>query len=66
MGYSRRILNYPKTIVLSDLTYMKSMVDPMVISMETLMIYRVLFGERVHRISFYESLNGIILNYQLR
>ena len=40
MGYSRRILNYPKKIVLSDLTYMMSMVDPMVISVETSMRYR--------------------------
>ena len=35
MGYSRRTSNYPKRIVLSDLTHMMSMVDPVAIGVET-------------------------------
>ena len=39
MGYSRRTLNYLERIILSDLTYIMSIVDPMAISLETLRIY---------------------------
>ena len=35
MGYSRRTLNYPERIALSDMTHMMSMADPMAISVET-------------------------------
>ena len=38
MGYSRRTLNYPKRITLSDSTHMMSMVDLVAISVETLKI----------------------------
>ena len=38
MGYSRRTSNYPERIVLSNLTHMMSMVDPIAIGMETLRI----------------------------
>ena len=34
MGYSRRTLNYPERIALSDLTHMMSMADPMAIGVE--------------------------------
>ena len=40
MGYSRKTLNYPKIIALSNLTLMMSMVDPMVIVVETSRIDR--------------------------
>ena len=35
MGYSRRIPNYPKRILLFDLTHMMSMVDLVAIGIET-------------------------------
>ena len=38
MGYSRRTLNYPKRIALSNLTHMISMADPIAIGVETLRI----------------------------
>ena len=38
MGYSRRTLNYPERITLSNLTHMMSMADPIAISAETLRI----------------------------
>ena len=38
MRYSRRILNYPERISLSDLTHMMSIVDPVAIGVETLRI----------------------------
>ena len=38
MGYLRRRSNYLEQIVLSDLTHVMSMVDPVVISVETPMI----------------------------
>ena len=38
MGYSRRILNYPERIALSNPTHMMSMADPIVIGVETLRI----------------------------
>ena len=38
MGYSRRISNYLKSIVLFDPTHMTSMTDPIAISVETLRI----------------------------
>ena len=38
MGYSRRTLNYPERIVLSNPTHMISMADPIAISVETLRI----------------------------
>ena len=39
MGYSRRTLNYPERIVLSNLSHMISMADPIAIGVETLKIY---------------------------
>ena len=36
MGYSRRTLNYPERISLSNPTHMMSMADPIAIGMETL------------------------------
>ena len=39
MGYSRRTLNYPKRITLSNLTRMMSMADLIAINVETLRIY---------------------------
>ena len=38
MGYSRRTLNYPEIITLSDLTHMMSLADPVTIGVETLRI----------------------------
>ena len=38
MGYSRRISNYLKRIILSDPTHMMSIVDPIAIGVETLRI----------------------------
>ena len=38
MGYSRRTSNYPERITLSNPTHMMSMVDPIAIGVETLMI----------------------------
>ena len=38
MGYSRRTLNYPERITLSNPTHMMSIADPIVIDVETLMI----------------------------
>ena len=38
MGYSRRRSNYPERIALSNPTRMMSMVDPITIGVETLMI----------------------------
>ena len=38
MGYSRRTSNYPERIALSNPTHMMSMVDPIVIGVETLKI----------------------------
>ena len=35
MGYSRRTSNYQERIILYDLTHMMSIVDPMVISLES-------------------------------
>ena len=35
MGYSRRTSNYPKRIILSNLTHLMSMVDLVVIRIET-------------------------------
>ena len=35
MGYSRRTLNYPERIALSDLTHMMSMFNPVAIGVET-------------------------------
>ena len=35
MGYSRKTLNYPERITLSDPTYMMSMANPMAIGIET-------------------------------
>ena len=39
MGYSRRTLNYPERIALSNPTHMMSMADPVAIDVETLRIY---------------------------
>ena len=65
MGYSRRTSNYPERITLSNPTYMMSMADPIAIGVETLMIDSgCSFGERVHWIYPYESLNDIIANSQ--
>ena len=64
MGYSRRTSNYPERIALSNPTHMMIMADPIAIGVETLRIDGVLFGERVHLIDPYESLNGIIPNCQ--
>ena len=38
MGYSRRTSNYPERIILSNLTHMMSMTDPIAIGMEMLRI----------------------------
>ena len=38
MGYSRRTSNYPERIILSNLTHMMSMTDPIAIGMEILRI----------------------------
>ena len=38
MGYSRRTLNYPERITLSNPTHMMSMPDPIAIGVETLRI----------------------------
>ena len=38
MGYSRRTLNYPERIALSNPSHMMSMVDPIAIGIETLRI----------------------------
>ena len=38
MRYSRRTSNYPERIILSNLTHMMSMADPVAIGVETLMI----------------------------
>ena len=38
MGHSRKILNYPKRIALSNLNHMISMIDLTAISVETLRI----------------------------
>ena len=38
MRYSRRTLNYPERIALSNLSHMMSMVDPIAIGVETLRI----------------------------
>ena len=35
MGYSRKTLNYPNRITLSDPTHMMSMADPVTIGVET-------------------------------
>ena len=35
VGYSIRTSNYPERIILSDLTHMMSMADPVAISVET-------------------------------
>ena len=39
MGYSRRALNYPEKIALSNPTHMMTMADPIAIGVETLRIY---------------------------
>ena len=39
MGYSRRTLNYPKRITISNSTHMTSMADLVAIGVETLRIY---------------------------
>ena len=38
MGYSKRILNYPERIALSNPTHMMSMANPIAIDVETLRI----------------------------
>ena len=38
MGYSIRTSNYPERITLSNISHMMSMVDPIAISVEILMI----------------------------
>ena len=38
MGYSKGTSNYPKRIILSNLTHMMSMTDPIAIDVKTLMI----------------------------
>ena len=38
MRYSRRTLNYPERIILSNPSHMMSMADPITIGVETLMI----------------------------
>ena len=38
MGYSRKKLNYPEKITLSNPTHMMSIADPVAISVETLSI----------------------------
>ena len=38
MGYSRRTLNYPERIVLSNPTHMMSMADPIAIGVEIVRI----------------------------
>ena len=38
MGYSIRTSSYPKRIARSNLTHMMSMIDPVVIGTETIMI----------------------------
>ena len=38
MGYSRRTSNYPERITLSNTTHIMSIVDPIVIGVETLRI----------------------------
>ena len=38
MGYSRRTLNYPESITLSNPSHMMSMTDPIAIGVETLRI----------------------------
>ena len=38
MGYSRRTLNYPERITISNLTHMMSLADPISIGVETLRI----------------------------
>ena len=38
MGYSRRTLNYPERIALSNPTHMMSMANPIAIGVETLRI----------------------------
>ena len=49
MGYLRRTSNYSENIVLSDLTHMMSMSDPITIGVETLKIDGgCFFRERVH------------------
>ena len=40
MGYSRRTSNYPERITLSNTTHIMSIVDPIVIGVETLRIDR--------------------------
>ena len=46
MGYSREISNYSKIIVLSDPTHMMSMVDPIAIDVQTLIIDSGCFLEK--------------------
>ena len=38
MGYSRRTLNYPERIALSNISHMRSMADHIAIGVETLRI----------------------------
>ena len=65
MRYSRRTSNYQEIIVLSDLTHMMSMA-PLIAIGERDIKYRewMLFGEKIHGIDPYKSLNGITPNYQ--
>ena len=46
VGYSKRILNYMERITLYNLTHMMSMVIPVTISMEILMINSECFLEK--------------------
>ena len=46
VGYSKRILNYMERITLYNLTHMMSMVIPVAISMEILMINSECFLEK--------------------
>ena len=64
MGYSRRILNYPERITLSDLTHMMSMTDLMTIGVETPMIDSRCSLEKEFTELINESLNGIMPNFQ--
>ena len=49
MGYSRRILNYSKKVVLSDMTHMMSVTDFIASGVETLRIISVKeFIELIH------------------
>ena len=62
MGYSRSTLNYPKRIILYDLTHVMSMADPVAISVETVRIESGCSFEREFTELIYMNLLMIIIH----